>query len=83
MPYIPQDDRRALTQDSPRVPKTAGELNFALTTVVRRYLGPSYNYAVLNDVLGALEGCKLEFYREVVAPYEDAKKAQNGRVYGE
>ncbi|WP_439397023.1 DUF6899 family protein [Bradyrhizobium sp. PMVTL-01] len=35
----------------------------------------------MNDVLGALDGAKAEFYRRVAAPYEDAKIADSGDVY--
>lgn len=39
------------------------------------------NYQAINDVIGALEGCKLEFYRRLVSEYEDGKAATNGDVY--
>jgi len=38
------------------------------------------NYARLNAVTGALENAKLEFYRQVVSPYEDYKIAVNGSL---
>lgn len=41
-------------------------------------------YATNNaeaDALGALECCKLEFYRRVAVPYEDGKIKTNGDVY--
>jgi len=31
--------------------------------------------------MGALNGANQEFYRVVVAPYEDAKISENGSVY--
>lgn len=34
-----------------------------------------------RDVLGALECCKLEFYRRVAVPYEDRKITLNGDCY--
>lgn len=34
-----------------------------------------------GDALGALECCKLEFYRRVAAPYEDSKIKSNGDCY--
>jgi hypothetical protein len=34
-----------------------------------------------NDVIGALECCKLELYRRMVAPYENTKIKENGDVY--
>jgi hypothetical protein len=39
------------------------------------------SYQSINDVLGALEGAKLEFYRRIAAPYEDTKIQENGDVY--
>ena len=39
------------------------------------------SYATINDIIGALEGAKMEFYRRVVAPYEDEKIKENGDVY--
>lgn len=35
----------------------------------------------VNSGIGALEAAKLEFYRRVVAPYEDKKIFDNGDVY--
>jgi hypothetical protein len=32
-------------------------------------------------MIGALECCKLELYRMLIAPYEDAKINENGGVY--
>lgn len=61
---------------------TPGELNFEFTAVIKEYLelhGKSYN--TFNDVLGALEGAKLEFYRRVVVPHEERKIEENGDVY--
>lgn len=78
MPYIPQDDRIALETD---VPESAGELNYLFTKIIDIYLSFGKNYQRMNDVIGALEGCKLEFYRRVVAPYEDTKIEENGDVY--
>jgi hypothetical protein len=38
-------------------------------------------YKTINDILGALEGAKMEFYRRVVVKYEDSKREENGDVY--
>lgn len=76
MPYIPQD-RRALIH----IPGNAGELNWLLSRVCHQYIiEHGMKYQVMNDCMGALEGCKLELYRTVIAPYENAKKAMNGPV---
>ena len=80
MPYIPQE-RRA---EAANAPTNAGELNYAITRLVRDYLHRlvlPFNYQDINDVLGALEGAKAEFYRRVAQPYEDGKCATNGDVY--
>ena len=78
MPYIPQQYR----MDAASAPTNPGELNFAITSLIMRYLGAlGGHYSEMNDVLGALEGAKQEFYRRVVAPYEDRKREENGDVY--
>lgn len=79
MPYI--KNRKDLL-DGKESPKNAGELNFILTLVCRYYFETTTaNYQAINDIIGALEGCKLEFYRRLVAPYENKKIKENGDVY--
>jgi hypothetical protein len=39
------------------------------------------SYQTINDIVGALEGAKLEFYRRVAVPYEESKRRINGDVY--
>lgn len=78
MPYIPRDERfyAAFT------PETPGELNYAITVLVMDYLrGKKHSYKTMNEIVGALECAKTEFYRRVMAPYEDEKCKQNGDVY--
>jgi hypothetical protein len=81
LPYIPQKRRDEIGFDgSP--PVTPGELNYVFTIEAIDYLDrQGLSYQTINDVLGALEGAKLEFYRRVAAPFEDAKCVQNGDVY--
>lgn len=80
MPYINQTRRDQLTDDFPNNP---GELNYAITMLIKKYFERpgKGNYQAINDIVGALEGAKLEFYRRVAAPYEDKKIAENGDVY--
>ena len=81
MPYIDKSKRAGLLTRA-ACPITAGELNFLLTTLCLEYwheLGP--NYQTINDILGALEGAKQEFYRRVAVPYEEQKIKDNGDVY--
>jgi hypothetical protein len=78
MPYIPQDQRA----DAMENPTCSGELNFAITTLIVSYVAHTgLCYTTINDVMGALEGAKAEFYRRVAAPYEDGKIEENGDVY--
>lgn len=78
MPYIKQEDRLGPTM----IAETPGELNYLITTLINEYVSTKgKNYAILNEVVGVLECAKLELYRRVAAPYEDAKCDMNGDVY--
>jgi hypothetical protein len=88
MPYIPMVARELLVNwkrghaHKGRHPADAGELNFIITNICQNYLDDNgKNYAKINDIIGALEACKLEFYRRLAAPYEDTKIEENGDVY--
>lgn len=82
MPYIKQKDRNDLIVRAIRFAQTPGELNYQITTLLNEYRFPEkLSYQKINDILGALEGAKLEFYRRVAAPYENDKIEQNGDVY--
>lgn len=82
MPYIKPEERRALRTRT-AVPDDAGQLNFAITEIVLDYMErKGRRYETMNEIVGALECAKLEFQRRAIAPYEDAKIAQNGDLYG-
>lgn len=79
MPYIEKEKRDFAKSH----PLNSGELNFAITKVINLYVqGKGLSYQNINDVMGALEGAKLEFYRRIAVPYENEKLAINGDVYG-
>ena len=62
-------------------PANPGELNYVFTEIIYNYLernGEKYQH--YNDIVGALECCKMELYRRRVMPYEDKKIAENGDV---
>jgi hypothetical protein len=88
MPYITEKEREfidwaidGLSLDTP------GKLNYAITQLLLSYINlkktarKSVKYQDINDILGALEGAKLEFYRRFAAKYENDKKKENGDVY--
>ena len=64
---------------------TMGMLNYCFSSVIDRLLIEYFQvgYFEINQITGMLENVKLEFQRKIVAPYEDAKEADNGPVYSE
>lgn len=82
MPYIKQERRLRIAENHNDEIQVAGELNYAFSVLIRDYVNShGKNYQTINDIIGALEGAKLEFYRRGVAPYEDTKIKENGDVY--
>lgn len=80
MPYIHKSDR--YRWDDPLIPRHAGELNFAITTLCNKYLrANSLSYGEINTIIGVLECAKQEFYRRIAVPYENIKIKENGDVY--
>ena len=81
MPYVSKQARLRLNHGGRM--ETAGELNYKLTMLINMYMHyMPQNYQAMNDVIGALEAAKCEFYRRIVIPYETQKIAENGDVYG-
>jgi len=82
MPYIKQERREKI---SPAVvnfcPQNAGDLNYVITVMIDNYIhNYGENYANYNEMIGALECCKLEYYRRLISSYEDEKIKENGDV---
>lgn len=79
MPYITSNERASYDFTTPR---SVGELNYGITILCKNYLDKNgLKYATINDILGALEGAKAEFYRRVAESYEDKKIITNGDIY--
>lgn len=84
MPYIKQEDRVKFKEGLSKLPpaETKGELNYLFTTLAIEYLyAHGLRYDTVNDVDGAFDNAKQEFYRRVATPYEDQKIEENGDVY--
>ena len=80
MPYVDKDRRPAL--DEGGIMANAGDLNYMITNLILRYMNThNPGYQALNDIVGALEGAKMEFYRRKVIPYENIKIKENGDCY--
>lgn len=82
MPYIKDSMRWLMKPTAEGNSLTAGELNYQISSVIWDFYKRSdRGYTNVNEVVGALECAKLEFYRRVAAPYEDEKIKENGDVY--
>jgi len=84
MPYIIQDKRSLFLNDIKNIVKnieTEGELNYVFSKICHELIDKTgISYKNLATCISALENAKLEFYRKVVAPYEDKKEIENGKV---
>lgn len=93
MPYIKKQDRKRIVQCGDfggdvadvaiRVEHiyNAGELQYAIAEMIKEYIETKgLQYQTCNDIMGALAGAQMEFYRRTVAPYEDTKIDENGDV---
>lgn len=59
----------------------AGDLNYIYTKINKEFINrKGKNYQTFNDLVGALEGAKLELYRRQIGTYEDLKIIENGDV---
>lgn len=85
MPYIKREARGTLDEHLRPLAcqiSTPGELNYAICHMARQlahYMGN--NYAAHNTVMGAIDCASREYYRRVIAPYEDTKITENGDVF--
>ena len=87
MPYIKPEDRVKWKSTIDDVVKKIdglpteqvdGELNYLFSSIVKSVYKPKYfNF---NRAIGMLECVRQEFYRKFVAPYEDKKEEENGKI---
>ncbi len=84
MPYITPDRREVFDKnlkELAREVQNEGELNYCiykLSRLIIDRIGPSY--LNLSMCSSAMEHAKLEWYRKVLAPYEDEKIRENGDI---
>lgn len=80
MPYIHQTARAEIANGDP--PANVGELTYVIQQYVNTYLDEQgLSYARIAEVLGALEGAKVDFIDRIVKPYERRKREVNGDVW--
>ncbi len=83
MPYIIKGDRARLDTAIDNLAnlikpeQRAGELNYIVNRLMLKLVGEA-KYKDINELMGALECAKIEFYRRKAAPYEDLKAKENG-----
>ena len=88
MPYIKAEDRGQyfeaimdlveILKKTPEIDRD-GHVNYVVTVLLKQLYNPP-KYRRYNKAVGVLECIKLEFYRRMVAPYEDLKIDENGDV---
>ncbi|MFZ8933404.1 MAG: DUF6899 family protein [Bacteriovoracaceae bacterium] len=86
MPYIKNEQRNKILIDKKVFIdeiNNAGELNYTISIIIKNYFNKEDkgNYQAINDIIGALEGAKLEFTRRITNDYEDLKIKENGDMY--
>jgi len=81
MPYINQEARDELDEWLATMPKilTYGEYNYIITRMLISTKPCCYDD--YQELVGLLECCKLELFRQPISRYEDKKKYENGDVY--
>ena len=90
MPYIKKEDREKYDAEIDSIISKLSEQNsdsvkghhnyimFTLALKLARERGIRYH--TLQDIMGTFECCKEEFYRRIVAPYEDNAIMRNGDI---
>lgn len=65
-----------------------GEMNYVITRLLLSFYGGkgelghgNRGYQAYNRAMGVLECAKQEFYRRMIAPYENQKNLDNGDVF--
>lgn len=91
MPYIPVELRQRFDEgigtlaDALGEPTElcCGELNYVITSLIVETLRnlDAGGYRVYNEIIGVLECVKQEYYRRIVAPYENEKWANSKDVF--
>lgn len=91
MPYIKEQDKVQVVANLDRLienikefplEEREGVVNYVISTVVASSLKPDtgWRYKWLNRAMGVLTCATQEFYRRLVAPYEDNCIKKNGDI---
>jgi hypothetical protein len=84
MPYIKFEDMEkfdSLVVDLSKLIEHEVDLNYIITCLLHHEVEKEgYNYKNLNRLQGVMDCAGKEFYRTVVAPYEESKAKINGDI---
>ncbi len=86
MPYIKEERRELYLQTLTDLASKlrdrnteSGDVVYCVYWLLKQLYGDG-NFDVKSDALKVLEAAKLEYYRRIMAPYEDEKIRENGDV---
>ena len=85
MPYVKQIYRDAFNPDLEKLCRniqSTGDLTYCIYKLMKMLLEKHGKSSFVNmaTLLSEVECAKLEFYRRIMAPYEDEKIKENGDV---
>lgn len=85
MPYVQQERRKELDSEIEALVKklkemALGDVVYALYRITKDVYGNTKNYYTKVQGITALESTKLEYYRRILASYEDEKSKENGDI---
>lgn len=88
MPYIKLKDREKFDASIDEIVNSlslnkilsSGELNYVISSIIWKIYDRSPSYTLANNMIGALECVKEEFYRRKLSEYEDKKIKENGDI---
>lgn len=84
MPYIKPARKEVLEPLVKHLAKNchdAGDVTYVFYTFAKAVISTmGKNYKNLSGLIGCMDCAKTEFYRRIVAPYEDQKIEENGDV---
>jgi len=86
MPYVKKSVRDRFSEDFLNdiclCCYAPGDVNFVISKIMNGVIqSQGLDYVTINSLIGALECAKMELYRRIAVPYEDAKIKENGDVY--
>jgi hypothetical protein len=83
MPYIKKENRQDIDDclnDLEMYIENSGELCYIVYKLMNDLTKVNKCFKTMSSLISEVECAKLEFYRRVVAPYEDKKIEENGDV---